>query len=88
MKGGYHHLANWGTNSIFVTVGQTKKHPFYDEEGNATNKNSVDLGLTVDERIADGYYYSKTVKLLKYLLEHPALLEIPAGETVDFKSDI
>lgn len=86
MKGGYHHLANWGTNSIFVTIGQTKRRPFYDEEGNATIRNSVDLGLTVDERIADGYYYAKTVKLLKYLLEHPELLETPAAQTVDFES--
>mgnify|MGYP000644649225 CR=1 FL=1 len=34
---------------------------------------TVDLGLTVDERIADGYYYAKSVRLFKYLLEHPTL---------------
>ena len=38
----------------------------------------LDLGLTLDERIADGYYYSKTVRLLKHLLQHPELLELPA----------
>ena len=40
--------------------------------------------FTVDERIADGYYYSKSIKLLKYLLEHPELLERPANEEVDY----
>ena len=45
----------------------------------------LDLGLTLDERIADGYYYSKTVRLLKYLLQHPELLELPAGTEVDYE---
>ena len=44
----------------------------------------VDLGLTIDERIADGYYYSKTIRLLKKLLENPELLELPLGEKVDY----
>lgn len=88
LRGGYHHLANWGTNSVFVTIGQTKQHPFYTSEGSAVLKNSVDLGLTVDERIADGYYYSKTVKLLKYLLEHPESLETPASVPVNFQTGI
>ncbi|MEA4964519.1 MAG: 2-oxo acid dehydrogenase subunit E2 [Oscillospiraceae bacterium] len=80
LHSGYHHLTNWGTNSVFVAIGAIKKRPFYDDDGNATMKNSIDLGLTIDERIADGYYYSKTVKLLRHLLENPELLERPACE--------
>ena len=34
-------------------------------------RNSVELGLTIDERLADGYYYSKSIRLLKYILTHP-----------------
>ena len=45
---------------------------------------SVDLGLTIDERIADGYYYAKTVRLLKKLLENPELLELPLNEEVEY----
>ena len=37
------------------------------------------------ERIADGYYYAKSVRLFKYLLEHPALLERPMSEEVDYE---
>lgn len=33
-------------------------------------RETLDLGLTIDERLADGYYYSKSIRLLKYLLEH------------------
>jgi len=47
-------------------------------------KESIDIGLTIDERIADGYYYSKTVRLLRKLLENPELLELPLDEEVDY----
>ena len=84
LHSGYHHLTNWGTNSVFVIIGERKKRPFYDGEGNVTIRDSLDLGLTIDERIADGYYYSKSVRLLRHLLEHPELLELPLSEPVDY----
>ncbi len=85
LKCGYHHLTNWGTTSVFMVIGEKKNRPFYDENGNMEMRESVDIGLTVDERIADGYYFSKTVKLLKKLLENPELLEKPFGEEVDYE---
>lgn len=81
---GYHHLTNWGTCSVFCTIGAVKKRPFYQEDGTVQMKECVDLGLTIDERIADGYYYSRTVQLLKKLLENPELLEKPLNEEVDY----
>ena len=75
LKCGYHHLMNYGTNSLFIVVGQTRMKPFYDDKGNVTMKEVVDIGFTIDERIADGYYYAKTVKIFKKLLENPELLE-------------
>ena len=85
LNAGYHHQSNWGTMSIFVVVGAIKKRPFFDEEGNVTMRISVDLGLTIDERIADGYYYSKTIRLLKKLLENPELLELPLETEVEYE---
>ena len=85
LNAGYHHLNNWGTNSVFVTIGEKHLAPFYDAEGHAEMREVLDLGLTLDERIADGYYYSKTVKLLKYLLQNPRLLEAPAREEVQYE---
>ena len=84
LDAGYHHMTNWGTNSVFCAIGLMKKRPFYDDEGNVDMRMSVDLGLTIDERIADGYYYAKTVRLLKTLLENPELLEKPMSEEVDY----
>ena len=41
-------------------------------------------GATIDERLADGYYYSKSVRLLKHLLQNPELLELPANTPVEY----
>ena len=83
LHSGYHHLTNWGTNSVFVIVGEAKERPFYNADGSMEMRRSLDLGLTVDERIADGYYYAKTIHLLRYLLEHPHLLEQGAAVPVE-----
>ena len=57
----------------------------YDADGNVTMRETLDLGLTIDERLADGYYYSKSIRLLKYLLEHPEELEKPLKEEVSYE---
>lgn len=77
LHAGYHHLSNWGTNSFFVILGEKKVRPFYDRHGNMTLHDSIDVGFTIDERIADGYYFSKTIKILKKYLTDPSLLEAP-----------
>ena len=81
---GYHHMTNWGTNSVFCVIGMMKKRPYYDDDGNVTMRQSVNIGLTIDERLADGYYYAKTTRLLKHLLENPELLELPLSEKVEY----
>ena len=85
LKSGYHHLTNWGTCSLFCIVGEKKDTPQFFSDGHFEMHKTLDLGLTIDERLADGYYYSKTVRLLKYLLAHPAELEKPLSEPVDFE---
>lgn len=84
LKAGYHHLANWGTNSAFIVVGEKKLRPWYNEDGSYEMRDSLDIGLTIDERIADGYYFSKSVRLLKTLLENPWILDEPLKEEVEY----
>ena len=85
LHAGYHHLTNWGTTSMFVVVGEKKMRPFYNPDGSVEMRDSIDLGITVDERIGDGYYFSKTVRLLKKIMENPELLEHPLSEEVDYE---
>lgn len=82
LKCGYHHLMNYGTNSFFIVVGEKRLKPFFDEKGNVEMKEVIDIGLTIDERIADGYYYAKSLKIFKKVLENPELLELPLGTEV------
>lgn len=84
LPGGYHHLVNWGTNSCFVVVGKKEMKMVYDTQGNGAVREVLPLGITLDERIADGYYYSGTVALVKELLAHPELLEMPADVPVEY----
>ncbi len=81
---GYHHLNNWGTNSCFVVIGKRHHAPECHEDGTITVRPVLNIGVTLDERIADGYYYSKSMKLVKHLLAHPELLEQPADVEVDY----
>jgi len=84
LPAGYHHLTNWGTNSIFAVVGKMYEKPVFSADGSFEMRKTVDLGLTIDERIADGFYYAKTIRILKYILENPQLLDTPAKEEIDY----
>lgn len=84
LHAGYHHLTNWGTTSLFCILGEIRPRKLTDREGNEALRQSVDIGLTVDERISDGFYCSRSVKLLHTLLENPELLERPLSEKVAF----
>lgn len=84
LNAGYHHLSNWGTTSVFVVIGEKARKPVFNEDGTFEMRTMLDVGITLDERIADGYYYAKTVRLLKKLIENPELLDRPANEEVDY----
>ena len=81
---GYHHLVNWGTNSCFVIIGKKHMKMDYLPDGTPDFHEVIPIGITLDERIADGYYYSGTVALVKELLTHPELLEAPADTPVEY----
>jgi pyruvate/2-oxoglutarate dehydrogenase complex dihydrolipoamide acyltransferase (E2) component len=75
-KGPLHHLNNWGTNSIFITIAAIEDKIVL-VDGEVQTKKFLDISLTVDERIADGYYFMKSIRLVKDLLSNPAVLETP-----------
>ena len=81
---GYHHLNNWGTNSFFGIIGKKHLAPEWHEDGTCTVRPVISLGLTLDERIGDGFYYAGTVRLLNKILENPEILEQPFSTPVDY----
>ena len=84
LNAAYHHLTNWGTNSLFVVIGEKGVKPVFQPDGSYEMHSVLGVGITLDERIADGYYYAKTIRLIKHLIEHPELLDRPANEEVDY----
>ena len=71
----YHHLSNYGTCSIMVTVGTLHKEDRKMPDGTEQERDMLDVTFTLDERIADGFYFAKSLKITRYLLEHPETLE-------------
>ena len=76
----YHHLNNYGTNSIVVTIGTLHKQEMTMPDGTKEIRDVFDIGATLDERIADGFYFVRSLNLVKYIFAHPELLDRPLGE--------
>ena len=80
----YHHLNNYGSNSIMVTIGTIHKEELVMEDCSKQIRDVVDIGATLDERIADGFYFVRSLKLVKYIFAHPELLDRPFSEPSGF----
>lgn len=79
----YHHLTNFGTNSVMVTVGEVHKELRPGPDGSLEVRDVAEMGFTLDERIADGFYFARSIRLFKYFMAHPELLEQPFKEEVE-----
>ncbi len=80
----YHHLNNYGTNSIMITIGTLHKEELLMEDGHKELRDVIDISATLDERIADGFYFARSLKLLRYVFAHPELLDRPLNEASGF----
>ena len=43
----------------------------------------VDLTITLDERIADGFYFAKSIQMVEYVAKHPELLDEDFGKKLE-----
>ena len=83
----HHNLTNFGTNSIILTIGDIHKEQVVMPNGETKIRDIVEFGINLDERIADGVYFSKAVNLLDYIMKHPETLERDANERIEEKKD-
>ena len=77
----YHNLTNFGTNSILLTIGEIKEEACV-IDGKIDKRYICDFGITLDERIADGVYFAKSLNLLEYILNNPSMLEDKASDKI------
>ncbi len=80
----YHHLNDYGSNSMMIAIGTIRKEERIMPDGSKQLRDVVDIGATLDERIADGFYFVRSLKLVRYVCEHPELLDRPLGEPSGF----
>ena len=80
----YHHLFDWGNNSFFIVINEKEKSPVFHEDGTFELRDTIKLGFTIDERIADGTYFAKSIRLMRHIFAHPELLDEPAANTIEF----
>ena len=80
----FHHLYEFGTTSVFCAIGRIYLKPYRDiRTEEVVWKKTIDLNITLDERICDGYYFIKSLELFDSLLDNPALLEITPNEAME-----
>ncbi len=70
----HHHLYEFGTTGIFISMGQPKKKVVLNGE-NVEEHKVMELGIVTDERIANGHYYGRCFRELNKYYKNPELLE-------------
>ena len=83
MEASYHHLINWSLNSFFVLANRMHKMPFFNDDGTYEMKDGMSFGITIDERIADGFYFAKSIAVIEEILKHPECLDDQLSESLD-----
>ena len=79
----YHNLTCFGTCSSLATIGEIKNEDIHNDDGTEEIRKICEFGINLDERIADGYYFAKSVRLLQYIFDNPELLEEDANKKID-----
>ena len=77
----YHHLYEFGTTGIFISMGQPERR--IEKNGETVEEKKImPLGIVTDERIANGHYYGRCFRELNRYYKNPELLEVPPEQVV------
>ena len=78
----YHHLSNYGTCSVMITIGVLHKEQKLMDDGTWQERDVINCTFTIDERLADGFYFAKSLRIAKHMLEHPEVMNEPVSKPV------
>lgn len=79
----YHHIYDFGNLPVFVAYGAKQHGVKMDDEGVVKKYRYIEMKVTTDERICDGYYYASAFKMMKKIFENPRVLESPPEKVVE-----
>ena len=71
----FHHIYNFGTTGVFITMGVNREVARKDREGNVYFEKCIPFGVVMDERICSGSYFSQAFRTFRKYLSDPSLLE-------------
>ena len=76
IPGIYHHIYDLGTIGQFIAVGKERMAPVVDQKtGDIVARKIMTMMVVADERICDGLYYARSMRLFRRILENPWMLE-------------
>ncbi len=78
----YHHCYEFGTSSVFITMGNSREVPKRKGKEIVFEK-CMPLGVVMDERICSGSYFAHAFRKFKRYLSDPTLLETPPEKVVE-----
>ena len=77
-----HHIYNFGTTSLFVSMGTIQRETQAAPDGTVKRKRWLPAGFTADERICAGKEWAKLVERMMYYIDHLEELETPPEKVV------
>ena len=77
----YHHVYEFGTTSISVTMGTPRVVPKLKRD-EVVFERTLPLGVVMDERICSGSYFAAVFKRLSSYIKDPSLLEQPPEKVI------
>ena len=79
----YHHIYDFGNLPVFVAYGAKQRGVKMNDDGEVVRYRYIEMKVTTDERICDGYYYASAFKMMKRIFENPSVLEYPPEQVVE-----
>ena len=77
----FHHLNTFGTNSLFATIGVMHQEELI-IDGKKQIRDIIDVSVTLDERITDGFRALRAFDLIKECINRPELLDEPVSKEI------
>jgi len=78
----YHHLYEFGTCSVFATMGKKSRENVVEKDGTTKPEKSIMLKFVLDERICDGFYFASSMRMFDKILWDPAALLLPPEQVI------
>jgi len=79
----YHHLYDFGNVPVFISYGAKYKENCINDKGEVEKRSYIDYKIVTDERTCDGHYYASALKLIRYYLQNPHLLDSPPEQVLE-----